>query len=104
MGLVWAVVLAGPVAWAAGLLALFWLTRPVCEGWSRTPMGWVGFACAVTAAIGLVLAARFGRRRHVADVPSLRFLADIAIWGNAIFLLVIVLSSAPILFLSPCGV
>jgi hypothetical protein len=104
MALVWAVVLVGPVAWSVSFGLMFWLTKAVCESGDRLPMGTVGVAGAALVTAGLFFAARIVREEAVAEVKSLRFLADLATWGNAFFLLVLVLAAVPILLLSPCGV
>jgi hypothetical protein len=104
IALIWAVVLVGPVAWSVSAGLMFWLTQAVCESGYRLPMGTVGVVGIALVSAGLVFAAHVVREEAVEEVKSLRFLADLATWGNAFFLLVLAVAAVPILLLSPCGV
>jgi hypothetical protein len=102
MALVWAVILVGPVSWSVSFGLVFWLTRAVCDSGSRIPMGVVGATGTVLVTAGLAFAALIVRDEAVAQLKNLRLVADIAAWGNAIFLTVIAVASAPILLMSQC--
>jgi ABC-type spermidine/putrescine transport system permease subunit II len=96
----WIGVLSGPLAWSISLCSMFWLSREACiEGTAR----WVvivGTLCTiVTVAAGIHAAVglrRFPRNRLT------RFMLGLAVNASAIFGLVIALSVAPVLLLTPC--
>jgi hypothetical protein len=106
--LVWAIVLASPIAWAISLATMFWLTHPVCQGLSRSVLTLAGSACALVAFAAAILA-----ERKLKDLPKrdaedsahvLVFLLRVAFWAGLIFGLVIVLSLIPTALLTPCPV
>jgi hypothetical protein len=105
---VWLAVLASPIAWAASLVSMFWLTHPVCQGLSRSVLTLAGVGCALVA-VGGALSARSALRRASAcsaessdDVCV--FLLRLALWSSLIFALVIGLSLVPTALLTPCPV
>jgi hypothetical protein len=102
--LIWAALLAGPIGWFVSLEVLFYLTRPVCESGDRTSMAIVSATAASLAAIGFVAAVGVRKRNAAGMEAALTFLAHLSLWGNPIFLLVILLSAIPVFLLSPCGV
>ena len=101
---IWIAVLGAPIAWAASLLLMSWLTRPVCAGVSQALLTGVGASC-VALAIGAGLLA-WGVARRGSESPAgsalESFLLRIAMWMSALFTLVIALSMAPIAVLTPC--
>lgn len=105
---IWIAVLVSPLAWAASLGTMFWLTHPVCQGMSRSVLIASGSVCAVIALAGALAAARELRRIPGApvddsgDVPL--FLLRLALWGGFMFALVIALSLVPTALLTPCPV
>jgi uncharacterized membrane protein YidH (DUF202 family) len=102
--LIWAALLIGPIAWAASLGTMFWLTDPACQGGSRNSIVITGVICVVLA-IGSGLLAGYGSRRYAHDPQATdggRFLLSLAKGGSAIFALVIALSLVPVAMLSPC--
>jgi hypothetical protein len=57
-GVLWAAVLAGPVAWAVQLQTVYALAAPAGEGWSEAPLHVVSLLCLLAAAGGGYLAHR----------------------------------------------
>ena len=100
----WMAVLAGPVGWFAGMSLMFWLTRPACESGDRVPMLLVGGFASVLIVAGYFAARVIARKESRTQAETLRFLANLAIWGNPVFLLVTALTLVPVRLLSPCGV
>ncbi len=100
----WMAVLAGPAGWFAGMSLMFWLTRPVCDSGDRVPMLIVGSLASVLIVAGYIAARLMGRNEAGTQAESLRFLVNLATWGNPIFLLVTALTLVPLRLLSPCGV
>jgi hypothetical protein len=100
----WMAVLAGPVGWFAALSLMFWLTRPACESGDRVPMLVVGSFASALIVAGYIAARLIARQEAGTQAESLRFLANLAIWGNPVFLLVTALTLVPVQLLSPCGV
>jgi hypothetical protein len=104
MLLLWTGVLLGPIAWSISLVALFWLTHPVCQG-ARHGLLWVtGGVCAVIGGVTLLGAwialRRIGHARESTGIAP--FMVRMALAVSAIFTLVILLSVVPIGLLTPC--
>ncbi len=105
---IWLTVLASPIAWSVSLLAMFWLTNPVCQGLSRSALTLTGVLCALVSVIGAFAAGRALNRtpkraaEDSEDVPV--FLLRLAMWGGLMFALVIALSLVPTALLTPCPV
>ena len=103
---IWLAVLGAPVAWAASLFLMSWLTRPVCAGSSYALVSGVGALC-VALAVGSGLLA-FGIMRSGSGSPTMSsmeaFLLRLAMGMSALFTLVIGLSMVPIAILTPCPV
>jgi hypothetical protein len=104
--LLWVAVLLGPIAWFVSLNSMFWLTHPVCQGYTRS---WIFIAGGVCAA--LAIAAGLGAWRALArrGFPPERsgvepFMLRLAIGASAVFTLVILLSLVPGTLLTPCPV
>ena len=103
---VWFTVLASPIAWGTSLVAMLWLTHPVCQGMSRSYLTLLGVACALVALCGALAAGRALHRtpaRVVEDSgDTLSFLLRLAMWSGWMFALVIGFSLVPTALLSPC--
>jgi hypothetical protein len=103
--LVWTTVLLAPFAWSVSLVAMFWLTTPVCQGLAHSWLVAVGAVCVVLAIVGGVVAHRAAARWNGGVVEDPRaFLFKLARGASAIFALVIALSIVPIALLTPCPV
>ncbi len=105
---IWAMVLASPLAWAASLVSMFWLTHPVCQGLSRSSLILTGFGCALVAltassAAGRALRCSPGQWAEDGQEVAV-LLLQLARWSGLIFALVIVLSLVPTALLTPCPV
>ena len=57
-GVLWAAVLAGPVAWAVQELGVYVLAAPAAEGWSEVPLHLVSLVCLLAAVGGGYVAHR----------------------------------------------
>ena len=105
---IWLAVLASPIAWAASLVTMFWLTHPVCQGLSRSVLTLSGTGCVVVALAGTLAAGRAlkrGSARAAEDSEDvLVFLLRLALWSGLVFALVITLSLVPTALLTPCPV
>ncbi len=105
---IWLAVVASPIAWGASLIAMSWLTHPVCQGLSRSVLILSGTLCALVA-LGATLGAFWrlqqARVRSAEDLDGVAvFLLRLAMWEGLIFALVIALSLIPTALLTPCPV
>jgi hypothetical protein len=105
---IWLTVLGSPIAWAASLVTMFWLTHPVCQGLPRSALVASGVVCALVALAGAIAAGRALKRaptRSAEDADDVAvFLLRLALWGGLMFALVITLSLVPTTLLTPCPV
>jgi hypothetical protein len=103
--LIWTTVLLAPLAWGASLVAMFWMTHPVCQGLTRASIVEIGVACIIIAAVsGLVARGTLRRLDSSTHGDFDAFLLRMAMWSSAIFALVIALSVVPTALLTPCPV
>ncbi len=103
-------VLAPPLAWALSLIAMSWLTHPVCEGRPHGLITAAGIVCLLIAAVAGVLARRKlisgtgPDQGSAAEAEVAVFLHRMALWLSVMFAAVILLSLVPIAILTPCPV
>jgi hypothetical protein len=100
----WLTVLLAPVAWATAFGILWSLTNESCVQQTRTAM-WVSVLVAVMLAVTPAPFA-WRRRRHLDGASAagerLRFMLELAAGVSLIFSLVLILTAASILLLTPC--
>ena len=105
---IWLAVLASPIAWGASLIAMSWLTHPVCQGLPRSVLTLCGALCtlvALAAALAAFWRLQQARMRSADDLDDVGvFLLRLAMWGGLMFALVIALSLIPTALLTPCPV
>ncbi len=106
----WLAALAGPVAWAADLEAVYALAPRSCVS-GRAMLHLVTFLGLAAAGLGALVAAlnraSFGRAIDADDRGSaaaqIRFLSAIGLMSNPLFSLIIVAQWLAILLLDPCS-
>jgi hypothetical protein len=104
LGLLWTALLLPPLAWAAAHSVLFVLVDEACGGISSSWLVLTGLLFAALAACGALLAVRARSRIDGTDASAERgrFMASLALWLTPVFVLVVLLSSSAVYFLSPC--
>ena len=104
-GPLWATVLLPPFAWAAALSLLYAMTNPACLTQSRAVLIAVGLVCiGVAAAAGpLALWLAPHEDEPTETAANRRFLARLALWNSALFVLIIVMSVVPVFLLDACS-
>lgn len=109
IALLWFAVLAGPLAWMAGLNADYALVRVACAEGTLVPLHVVTLATLLLTAAGGWVGWREWRRAGAewpgegdGTIPRSRFLAAIALLGSPFFALIILAQWAAKLFLDPC--
>jgi len=103
-GLVWSVLLLGPIAWGLSLTAMFGPTHPVCQGASRAWIYAIGAACAGVTLFGGLMGWRAMAGERASHQGDRLFLLQMVVGASAMFALVIGLSLVPVSMLTPCPV
>lgn len=108
LAILWAGLLAGPVAWTLHLSGLYFVATFQCAA-SRVPLFAISGLCLAMAAGGTWLAAHTRRAMHdrrddsetALETRSL-FMARAGVWLGLAFVLVIIVETMPAVLLSPC--
>jgi hypothetical protein len=109
IALLWAAVLAGPLAWLLALNLQYALVRVACTGGTTLPLHLVTVVALAVAAGGLLVGwAEWRRMGETPDPeaggvgPRSRFMCVVGMMTGAIFALAIVAQWLGTLFLNPC--
>lgn len=102
--MLWSVVLLAPFAWAASLGLMFALTERACLSGSRMSLLVTAVLAIAMAAVPGILTWGLRTRTSAGDdaCERARFQLGLAAGGSAIFTLVTLVSSVPILLLPAC--
>jgi len=109
MGLLWAGLLAAPVAWAVGFQAVYALTLNSCVGASRALLLLLNVACIAVGGVALWLSLRNLRQaggwptsQDEATVGRSRLMAAVGVLTAGLFMLAMIAQAIAVLFLDPC--
>ena len=109
VGLLWLGLLAGPVAWAVQLLAVFSMAAWVCDGGPAWLPHLASFLCLLAAAAGAYLGWRDWRRvggwpesSDAVDLGRTRLMVVLGLMSGTLFSLVILAQWIAVMVL-PCG-
>jgi len=109
----WAAILAGPVAWVANHMLLYIISSWSCAKGTEWPLHATAALTALVCVAGFAIAWQAWQRSEPAlghdpghpeevSAPRSRFMGMIGMLASALFLSVIVSQWLPVLFLGPC--
>jgi hypothetical protein len=101
----WTFVLLPPVAWSTAFGVMYSMTNDVCiQQASRISMAAITVVCCLLslAAAGMAWQWRRGVSAEAPGGARTRFMLELAAGASLIFILVMLLMLAPVMFLDPC--